>query len=186
MVVNEKGLLKAMKSAAKVGYKVVAQGDSFSVFSWSWYVHISKEKLPRSVLALLVEHIGFIPHDGDCLLVSAKEEVQTVMRDTMDEEVRRWSFGETNGEARMVPVLYKGRQIFQTEDRKCYAVEPGALGLLTRYAALEDSAVVLDGKRMIWVGNGSRVILPAARPSAGDGDDDLIGAWEALESTEWA
>jgi hypothetical protein len=185
MIVNEKGLLKAMKSAAKGGYKVFADEHSVTLFHWNWYVHIKRENLPRSVLALLVEHIGFIPSEGDCLQVFSTAS-QAVMRDTMDEEVRGWSFGETNGEARMVPVLYKGRQIFQTEDRECYAVEPGALGLLTRYAAEKDAAVVLDGKRMIWVGNSSRVILPAARPKAGHGDDDLIDAWDALESTEWA
>lgn len=186
MVVNEKGLLKAMKSAAKYGYHVFAEENGIVIFTQKWYVRIAAGKVPRSVLALLVEHIGFIPCAGDCMLVSAKEEAQSILRDVMDEEMRRWTFGNAAGEARMVPILYKGRQIFQMDNDRCYAVDPGALGLLTRYAAENGNCVVKDNCRMIWLGNDSRVILPVARPEDGDGDDEVISAWDALESVSWA
>lgn len=79
MIVNEKGLIRAMKEAYKgLGYNVAA-GDNDSgieniiIATNFWAVVIEKKNLPRKVLGLIAEHVGDIPKLGEAFQVKKKE-----------------------------------------------------------------------------------------------------------------
>lgn len=81
MVVNESGLCTAMKTAhKKAGYKVaglVSDGeDKILIAAPGWCVQILRQKVPRKVLGLIVEHVGDIPRAGEAYQVR-KQDVQT-------------------------------------------------------------------------------------------------------------
>lgn len=70
MIINEKGILKQMKEAARgkgyeVGIREVGEGAEFiTIHGQGWSVDTTREFMPRSVLALIVQHCGFIPEAG--------------------------------------------------------------------------------------------------------------------------
>lgn len=82
MIIDEKGLISAMKDAYKSsGYNVTVEEDAAGVpnviigTGW-WTVVIAKESLPRKVLGLIAEHVGDIPDAGEAYRVM-KGEPQT-------------------------------------------------------------------------------------------------------------
>lgn len=77
MVVNEKGLLRAMKDAYKrTGYTVAAENkaaiENIIIATHKWAVTVEKKNLPRKVLGLIAEHLGDIPAAGEAYEVKAK------------------------------------------------------------------------------------------------------------------
>lgn len=65
-MVNENGLVRAMKKAWKDGgYIVTVREDLIYIRYNAWDLIVPVKLLPRKVLALLVEHIGSIPQDGE-------------------------------------------------------------------------------------------------------------------------
>lgn len=78
MVIDEKGLLAAMKDAYKLdGYKVAVEDsagvENVILSTAVWTVVILKSELPRKVLGLIAEHIGEIPRTGTAYQVKKKE-----------------------------------------------------------------------------------------------------------------
>lgn len=78
MVIDEKGLLAAMKDAYKTdGYKVAVEDEAgienVILHTPMWTVVILKKELPRKVLGLIAEHIGEIPQPGTAFQVKKKE-----------------------------------------------------------------------------------------------------------------
>ena len=187
MIINEKGLLRAMKNAAKSGgYKLFMDGPwELVLFTARWFIRLDAEFLPRKVAALIVEHTGKLPEAGDSMWVTEKEDPQIILEDTMREEIRSRTAGEGLGEALLVPLFFKGYQLFQTQDRRCWAADPGTLGLLDRARVEKGSAIVIQGGGILWSGNASEVVVPVLRPEDGEGHDEFLAAWKALESVAW-
>lgn len=78
MVIDEKGLMRAMKDAYKgAGYKVAvddsADIENVIISYPTWTVVIQKAELPRKVLGLIAEHVGEIPKPGTAFQVSKKQ-----------------------------------------------------------------------------------------------------------------
>lgn len=78
MVVDEKGLMRAMNAAYKVdGYKVAvddsADIENVIISCPLWTVVIQKSELPRKVLGLIAEHVGEIPKPGTAYQVKKKQ-----------------------------------------------------------------------------------------------------------------
>lgn len=78
MVINEKGLIRAMKEAYKgAGYKVAADDsggiEEIMIGYPGWVVVIEKKNIPRKVLGLIAEHVGAIPEPGQAYQVSKKQ-----------------------------------------------------------------------------------------------------------------
>lgn len=74
MVINEKGLIRAMKEAYKSeGYEIQCKriGDVKEIHleTTTWRVTCVLKNLPRKVLGLIVEHLGEIPETGQALQV---------------------------------------------------------------------------------------------------------------------
>jgi len=81
LVINEKGLLRAMKEAYKSdGYEIecIQTGGirEIHIETTTWYVMCVLKNLPRKVLGLIVEHMGEIPEPGQAVQVK-KSETQT-------------------------------------------------------------------------------------------------------------
>lgn len=83
MALNEKALTRAMENAYKGGgYIVSFGGGSVQIAGPDWLVMMSEEALPRKALALIVEHVGYIPAES-CLQISKSKDganVQTYMK----------------------------------------------------------------------------------------------------------
>ena len=78
MVIEEKGLLAAMKDAYKLdGYKVAVEDsagvENVILSTGARTVVILKSALPRKVLGMIAEHIGDIPKPGTAYQVKKKE-----------------------------------------------------------------------------------------------------------------
>ena len=78
MVINEQGLLRAMKEAYKAdGYEIecMAIGNMIEIHleTSRWYVNCEIKNLPRKVLGLIAEHLGELPSPGQCFQVKKKE-----------------------------------------------------------------------------------------------------------------
>ncbi len=77
MVISEKGMCAAMNAAFKkrsTGYKVAARltedGEEEIILSTSgWTAIFTRQNVPRKVLALIVEHLGDLPKEGEAYQV---------------------------------------------------------------------------------------------------------------------
>lgn len=98
MIVNEKGLIRAMKEAYKsTGYKVAADdtGGQIDIILAGalWTVVVEKSTIPRKVLGLIAEHIGEIPEPGTAYHVK-RGETQTEIFNIVTQAVRDFHSGE--------------------------------------------------------------------------------------------
>lgn len=131
MVVEEKGLLAAMKDAYKTdGYKVAVENsadiENVIISTASWTVVILKKELPRKVLGLIAEHIGEIPNPGTANQVK-KKETQTEIFDLTIQVLRDFHSSEKDRRIiRRTTLLLGGFPMWQrTPDQKVVKVYPG-------------------------------------------------------------
>lgn len=62
MLINEGGLIRAIKRAYKAGgYTVLNTGNDVAIYTDRWFAMANRALLPRKVLATIVEHMGMIP-----------------------------------------------------------------------------------------------------------------------------
>ena len=93
MIIEESGLMRAMKEAFKAsGYHVAAEIDeagieNIVITTASWIVIAEKKAMPRKVLGLIVEHLGEIPKPGEAFQVK-KKEPQTEIFDVVQKSIR--------------------------------------------------------------------------------------------------
>lgn len=98
MVVNDKGLMKAMKEAYKsTGYCVAAESnadmENIILCTNTWAVIVEKKNMPRKVLGLIAEHVGEIPTKGEAYQVK-KKEPQTEIYDVATQTIRSIHAGD--------------------------------------------------------------------------------------------
>lgn len=59
MLINEAGLVRAIKRAYKHGGYVVANlGDAVAIYTENWYIQANRALFSRKALATIVEHMG--------------------------------------------------------------------------------------------------------------------------------
>ena len=94
MVVNEKGLLKAMKDAYKTdGYTVAVDEADLILKTVTWTVVLHMEEVPSKVLALITEHLRKLPDPGTAYQVK-KKETQTEIFRMVKEEILNFHTSE--------------------------------------------------------------------------------------------
>ena len=94
MVVNEKGLLKAMKEAYKLdSYTVAVDEADLILRTVKWTVVLHMEDAPSKVLALITEHIQKLPAPGTAYQVK-KKETQTEIFRMVKEEILNFHTSE--------------------------------------------------------------------------------------------
>lgn len=124
-----KGLVKAIKAAYRhSGYTVLNQGGEVTIYTEGWFVRCLWTKLPRKALAIIVEHMGMIPDDGEAMAIEKDDQPQAVMAGIVSDDVAGWMGGEAASMASYVPVTFRGYQLFQeVNGRQAYGVDPTAL-----------------------------------------------------------
>lgn len=116
MIINEKALIRAMKEAKKAGgYHCHVEDKKTVLHSGGWYVRCLTAMLPRKVLALLVEHMGELPQNGDTWYI-AKGEAQKEIGDIMATMTERLEKALYLGELRKTPLTYNGIELWQNCD----------------------------------------------------------------------
>ena len=159
-MINEKGLLRAMKNAYRSGgYEVAGYGAENMLFinGYSWCVVVPQKQMPRKVLALLVEHVGCIP-TGDAFRVHKNDGAQAI--------VLSMALQSKNGlyerlktafpvDIRQTAMTWKGWRVWQGVDSGEVLPFDGALTVI----GMGDP--VLRGNLLVWEEAGELVcILP--------------------------
>lgn len=188
MLIEESGLVRAIKSAYKNGgYVVNNQGEMVSIYTERWYVQCKRVKLPRKALATIVEHMGMIPEVGAPVSIDKDGDPQQVIPEVTVNDMDHWRGGATTDAATMVPVIMQGYQIFQPpgDAGPCYGVPCMLLGMIERQAAEYGEAAVVDRDRLLWDGDGEAVVVAAVRKAtSGWAKEWERAVWSALESVD--
>lgn len=87
MVINEKALVSAVKDAyAGGGYTVCYRHSGhYVVYCGYWAVEIEKNNIPRKLIGLISEHMGFLPDPGEAYRIMKTKDgpqVQTMIWET--------------------------------------------------------------------------------------------------------
>lgn len=187
MIIEEKGLVKAIKAAYRhSGYTVLNQGGEVTIYTEGWFVRCLWTKLPRKALAIIVEHMGMIPDDGEAMAIEKDDQPQAVMAGIVSDDVAGWMGGEAASMASYVPVTFRGYQLFQeVNGRQAYGVDPTALAIVERATAEMGTAAISGGRALAWSHDGETVMLGAIRKPHGRGSGSgLCGRpWRAWTCT---
>lgn len=188
MLINEAGLVRAIKRAYKAGgYTVNVQGGIMSIYTQSWYIQARRDMVPRKALAAIVEHAGMIPGENEPINIMKDLDPQLVIPETAAEEMSAWRVGERGDDVDMVPVIMQGFQIFQTAEGAgaCWGVPLYHLGMIERDAAEHQGAIVVANDRLLWDDGGEAVVVEAVRKAkSGWARAWERAVWEALEGVD--
>ena len=187
MLINEAGLVRAMKSAFKHGgYAVSNQGSMVAIYTENWYVQTTRALLPSKVLVTIVEHMGMIPEVNVPVSILKDEDPQLILKEVAADEMDHWCGGERGEEATMVPVIMQGYQIFQPPGGgACWGVPLLYLGMVDRDAAEHTGADVVDNDRLLWEADGEAVVIDATRKAKTSWAKEWERAvWTALEGVD--
>ena len=188
MLINEAGLVRAIKRAYKGGgYTVNVRNGVMSIYTKFWYIHADREIMPRKVLAAIVEHAGMIPGENEPTNIMKGLEPQLVIPETAAEEMDAWRVGERCDNVDLVPVIMQGFQIFQTANGAgaCWGVPLYHMGMIERDAAEHQEAIVVDNDRLLWDDDGEAIVVEAVRKAkSGWARAWEQAVWEALEGVD--
>lgn len=188
MLINEAGLVRAIKRAYKAGgYTVNVQDGIMSIYTQSWYIQARRDMVPRKALAAIVEHAGLIPGENEPTNIMKDLNPQLVIPETAAEEMSAWRVGERGDDVDMVPVIMQGFQIFQTAEGAgaCWGVPLYHLGMIERDAAEHQGAIVVANDRLLWDDGGEAVVVEAVRKAkSGWARAWERAVWEALEGVD--
>ena len=187
MLINEAGLVRAIKRAYKNGgYVVMNHGDAVSIYTETWYIQAHRALLPRKALATIVEHMGMIPEADTPTSIMKDGEPQLVMKDVAMDDMAHWRSGERGEEVTMVPVIMQGYQVYQPPGGgTCWGVPLYYLDMLERDAAEHTGADVVDNDRLLWEADGEAVVIDAVRKAKSSWAKEWERAvWTALESVD--
>lgn len=176
MVVNEKGLLKAMSEAASHGgFKIhFDKTDRSTVIQTDeWLVSILDHAIPRKVLGMIAEYFGKIPETGCYCVFKYKQEyeIQTYLIETFKADIRNLAMGFEQ-KAIYTGMQLWGRFIYVSEEGELLGAKPENLTLLeatflptqiipgkslrcmddesTIYIRLFDSSHLIPAQQAIW------------------------------------
>lgn len=157
MVINEKGLMKAMKRAySKEGYKVACRGteDPELLISGSgWWVVMDQKNTPRKILGLIAEHLGKLPAPGEALQV-AKAATQVEIFNMISEADMA---EEPLKKLRPTALRLDGYHIWQREgDLAVFQIRPSLEALLLDHGR---NVLIQGDDTVIIVGKASRVAV---------------------------
>lgn len=155
MVINEQGLLRAMKEAYKgAGYEIACKetvnGPEIYMKTGIWWVMCEMKNLPRKVLGLLAEHMGDLPKPGQALQVK-KKECQTMIY----EDAIKSFYGVTPDDCinpanvTKSDLTYKGYSIWmQQRGKKAYWIDPNLEDIIKitgKEVSLGDRVIHISG-----------------------------------------
>ena len=133
MIVNESGLLQAMKDSYKLGGYHIAVGEVFdkkcyliTSGSYRWAVVIRHSKMPRKILGLLAEHIGRLPEEGEAFLCKKDNEAQSEMLDVTIKPIlqKLAAAGETYLGMKRTRLTWDGENVWQDAELEVALIPP--------------------------------------------------------------
>lgn len=165
MLINEGGLIRAIKRAYKAGgYTVLNTGNDVAIYTDHWFAMANRALLPRKVLATIVEHMGMIPERDMPTSIIKDTEPQLVLRETAADDMDHWRGGDRGEEVTMVPVIMQGFQIYQPPGGgACWGVPLYLVDMIERDPAEHIGADVIDKDRLLWEADGEAVVINAVR-----------------------
>jgi hypothetical protein len=187
MLINESGLIRAIKRAYKNGgYSVVNQRATVAIYTENWYIQTSRALLSNKVLAAIVEHMGMIPEADAPMSVQKDMDPQLIMKEVATGEMDHWRNGERNEEVTMVPVIMQGFQIYQQPGGgACWGVPLYYMDMIEREKAEYAAADVIDGDRLLWEEDGEAVLISTIRKAkSGWAKEWERAVWNALEGVD--
>lgn len=130
MVVNEKGLIKAMKEAYKDGgYRVAAKDTGgqldIVIAAKQWTVVIENSSLPRKIRALITEHLNDNLMPGTAYQIKAKE-TQTELLESVLLDIQNFHSGEKERRiVRRTSLIWGGCPLWQAAtDQRVVKLDP--------------------------------------------------------------
>ena len=186
MLINEGGLIRAIKRAYKAGgYTVLNTGNDVAIYTDHWFAMANRALLPRKVLATIVEHMGMIP-DTEPVSIVKDGDPQLIMPDVAADEIAHWRTGERTDAVTMATVIMQGYQIFQPDGGgACYGVSLLDLAIMERDMVEHGAAAVIDGDRLLWRGDTEVVAMGAVRKARSSWAKEWERAvWNALEGVD--
>ena len=161
MLINEGGLIRAIKRAYKAGgYTVLNTGNDVAIYTDHWFAMANRALLPRKVLATIVEHMGMIPERDMPTSIIKDTEPQLVLRETAADDMDHWRGGDRGEEVTMVPVIMQGFQIYQPPGGgACWGVPLYLVDMIERDPAEHIGADVIDKDRLLWEADGEAVVI---------------------------
>lgn len=188
MLINEAGIVRAIKRAYRNGGYVVANlGDTIAVYTEHWYIQANRALFPRKALAAIVEHMGTIPEKDMPTSIIKGAEPQQVLKETAADDMDHWRSGTRNEEVTMVPVIIQGFQIYQAlpPGGACWGVPLSLVGMIERDPAEHTGADVIDKDRLLWEADGEAVVISAVRKACSSWAKEWERAvWSALEGVD--
>mgnify|MGYP002794652740 CR=1 FL=1 len=164
MLINEGGLIRAIKRAYKAGgYTVLNTGNDVAIYTDHWFAMANRALLPRKVLATIVEHMGMIPERDMPTSIIKDTEPQLVLRETAADDMDHWRGGDRGEEVTMVPVIMQGFQIYQPPGGgACWGVPLYLVDMIERDPA--EHIGVADRVGTLEVGKDADVVVTAGCP----------------------
>ncbi len=180
MIINEKRLARALKSAGAVGFRLRVIGGRMELIGADWAAYLQFDVMkepPKLVLAALVEVLGYLPGSGDCISVLKGENGWTAqgMQDAVfGEEFSGYMNDNFAPQAcAVLPLRLGAQQLIQTLDRRVFGVGTGwGLRDCNCAAYLETGCAILRDRE-----SGLAVRLGRA--------DEPGPVWAWLESRDW-
>lgn len=179
MLLNEKGLRRAMVAAWRDGYVAYSTGVHLILFSDAWYVRAPLEKFPAKALGALVEYGRGLPGADPLYLkkgFTAQYHDQSVTLGQMDQ----WEHPEVEGRrAEATTLLHGAFQLFQARGNgaRVYGVDAQALEMIAGGADNTATGEILEDQGTIRWGDAEddAVVYMAVKRSSEDW-------WQILET----
>lgn len=145
MVIDDKGLMQAMKHTYRAaGYKVARDDCYVHIYTSFWHVRMVRRAVPRKILGLLVEHMGELPARNTAYEVK-KKTVQDYMIDAAKGDLDRFitDVGDDRS-VRPTDLSYAGMHIWQEgKELRVLLCDPESENL-AKPSALADAVVNED------------------------------------------
>lgn len=188
MIINEQGLVRAIKRAYKNGgFTIINHGGQVTAYTDGWYVRVDWDKLPRKALAAIVECMGTLPATPEALAIEKDMEPQVVMPEQVGQEIADWEAGEDEpGAYTVTPARYADAILYQEAGGgACYGVRESDLAIVDVDVRKNKEATRKGAGRIYWSHDGELVILEAIRPAGAYWTRDWEKKiWEAFESVD--
>lgn len=170
-MLNERCTLAVMKAAWRStdGYRIRMDDEAVILSMDGIFAYVPRSRLPRKVLALIVEHIGKIPEAFEAYCASKKNGAQCILAEMMEKALNERKALAEKSEERInkTRLQYGAWEIWQGLDSgRVFAFDPDNLQMIDENAQAE-SLVADDMALMIadgaWVMIEQRELDPTVR-----------------------
>ncbi len=158
MLINEKALARQLKEAWRSGgYRVADLDGLMYIAAYTWAITIRTEDIPRKVIGLLAEHLGYLPDDTPVRVHKGMDN-QTMILDELtklfiDLDEGNWY------PACATNIIWKDSwRLFQRADHNIHGVDIALLDLLN-HAGLKGQEVREDGKATRYCGDEEQTVF---------------------------